>query len=190
MVSFIDEWRASALRGYGVRSVVYAAALVLLLVAGVAFGLAVAERRRVRATGWDKGLQSIFLRVALVASVAAILVLTLFPIDDDKEVQFLPLSDIVETLTPPVDETRLLAETANILLFVPFGAVLGLLGSRIGKTAVIAFALSAAVESAQLLVSGRTTSVDDLLLNTLGAVLGHAVLSRCLPVREASPSRR
>ena len=166
------------------RSVAYAVALILFVVAGVAVGLAVAEPRRLRASARHSRLQSISLDVALATSVAAILVLTLFPIDDEKEVQLLPLGDIVEALMPPVDAARLLAETANILLFVPFGAVLVLRGFRIGKTAVIGFALSAAVECAQLLVSGRTTSVDDLLLNTLGAVLGYALLSRCLPVRK------
>jgi glycopeptide antibiotics resistance protein len=120
--------------------------------------------------------------VALLTSVAAILVLTLSPIDDDSDVELLPLNDIGEALTPPFDTARLLTETANILLFVPLGIVLGLRGFPIGKTAVVALALSAAVEFAQLLVvSGRTTSVDDVLLNTLGAVLGHVCLSRCLP---------
>ena len=171
------------------RSVSYVVAFPLFVVAGVAFGLVVAARRRARATGWHARLQPISLDVALAASVAAILVLTLAPLDDEKDVQLLPFSDIVEALMPPVHTWRLLTTAANVLLFVPFGAVLGLRGFRIGKTAVIAFALSAAVESAQLLlVSGRTTSINDLLLNTLGAVLGHALLSCSLPVRHVSPT--
>jgi len=158
------------------------------MVAGVAFGLAVATRRRVRATGWHAGLQTVSLDVALVASVGAIFVLTLSPIVDEREIRLLPLSDILEALTPRIDGARLLTETANILLFAPLGAALGLRGYRAGTTAVIGLALSAAVEFTQLIfVSGRTTSVDDLLLNTLGAVLGHALLSR-FRVRGVSPS--
>ena len=73
----------------------------------------------------------------------------------------------------------LLESVANILLFLPFGASLGLRGFSIRKTALYGFVLSAAVEGAQLLfVSGRTTSLDDVLLNSLGAVLGGALVSR------------
>jgi glycopeptide antibiotics resistance protein len=172
-----------------VRLVAVTVAVVLCVVAGVASWLAFAQRRRVRVPCWRAGFPPISLNVALVASVAAILALTLYPIDGEKQIQLVPFGDIVEALMPPVDATRLLSETANVLLFVPFGAVLNLRGFRMGKTAVVGFALSASVESAQLLfVSGRTTAVDDLLLNTLGAVLGHAMLSRWLPVREASPT--
>jgi VanZ family protein len=168
-----------------VDSVAFAVAFGLFLVAGGAFALAVAERRRARPAGRHGGSRPISLDVALVACVTATLVLTLSPIDDATEIQLLPFSDVVEALLPPVDPARLLTETANILLFVPLGAVLGLRGYRLGTTAAIGLALSAAVEFAQLLlVSGRTTSVDDLLLNTLGAVLGSLALSRWLPARE------
>jgi len=78
----------------------------------------------------------------------------------------------------------LLEAAANVLLFVPFGAALGLRDFSIGRTAGCGLALSAAVEGAQwLLIPGRTTSLDDVLLNTLGAVVGHALLTRLMPTR-------
>jgi glycopeptide antibiotics resistance protein len=169
-----------------VDSVAFAMAFVLLAVAGLALAFAVAERRRMRAGSRTLG-QLVSLDVALVASVAAILVLTLFPIEDATDVQLVPLGDISDALTPPVEAERLLIETANVLLFVPVGVVLGLRGLRLGATAAVGLALSAGVELTQLLlVSGRTTSVDDLLLNTLGVVLGYAFLSRVLLTRHAS----
>jgi glycopeptide antibiotics resistance protein len=116
--------------------------------------------------------------VALAASVAAIAALTLSPEHHGGEVRLWPFRDIGEALLGP-DMALLLETAANVLLFVPFGAALRLRGFGIGKTALLGLLVSGAVEGAQLLlVSGRTTSVDDLLLNTVGAVVGSALVSR------------
>ena len=66
---------------------------------------------------------------------------------------------------------------ANALLFLPLGAALSLLDFRLRTTVLIAFSVSALIEITQLFVPGRTTAVDDVLLNTLGALLGHALVS-------------
>jgi glycopeptide antibiotics resistance protein len=120
--------------------------------------------------------------------VGAILVLTLFPIDGDKKVELVPFGDIMDALAGrPVDVALLLSGAANILLFVPLGAGLALCGFSPRTTAVIGFVLSLCVESAQLLlVPGRTAAVDDVVFNTLGATLGHALLSRRLRARVTS----
>ena len=61
---------------------------------------------------------------------------------------------------------------ANILLFLPLGAALGLSGRKI-RTALIGGALlSIMVELLQNVVPGRTPGVRDVLSNTLGAGLG------------------
>jgi glycopeptide antibiotics resistance protein len=107
----------------------------------------------------------------------------------DEVVEVSELNDIVEAFRQSDKQFLLgflLEATANILLFVPFGAALSLRGLSIGKTASYGFVLSAAVEGAQwLLVPGRTTSLDDVLLNTLGAVVGNALLSRLVTTRAA-----
>lgn len=116
--------------------------------------------------------------LVLVASVTAIVVVTLLPAPGDNVVRLWPFDDIGEAFLEP-DRVLLLETAANILLFVPFGAALSLRGFAIGKTALSGLLLSAIVESAQLLfISGRTTSLDDLLLNTVGAMVGYAVLAR------------
>jgi hypothetical protein len=64
----------------------------------------------------------------------------------------------------------------NILLFVPFGIGLRLSGSSRMSGVAIAAALSAVVELLQLgVVTGRDGSVRDLLMNTLGALIGVAL---------------
>lgn len=65
----------------------------------------------------------------------------------------------------------------NVFLFVPLGVGLALSGLR-GKSALIAvFALSALIETAQLLlISGRDSTIGDVLTNTLGGALGFAIV--------------
>lgn len=73
-----------------------------------------------------------------------------------------------------------LADTVNnLLLFVPFGAVVGV-GLR-KRAVVLALCLSALVESAQVFIPGRFSSALDLLLNVLGALLG-VFLARTAPL--------
>jgi glycopeptide antibiotics resistance protein len=51
----------------------------------------------------------------------------------------------------------------------------------------VGLALSVTVEFLQLLlVPGRTTAIDDVLLNTLGAVLGQALFCRYVPRESAA----
>lgn len=62
----------------------------------------------------------------------------------------------------------------NIVMFVPFGFLVPLIWRKMGKTIYITiagFGLSASIEISQLF-SYRGTDVDDLIVNTLGAVLG------------------
>jgi glycopeptide antibiotics resistance protein len=117
---------------------------------------------------------------ALAVAVAAIAVLTLAPVQQDNEVRLRPFSELGEAVLGP-DVELLVGAASNVLLFLPFGAALRFRGFGIAATAVLGLLVSGAVEGAQwLFVSGRTTSVDDLLLNTTGAVVGSALASRWL----------
>lgn len=112
--------------------------------------------------------------------MAAVLVLTLVPTAADNDVELVPFGDLVNAVDD-WDAGRLmdvaLESTANVLLFVPFGAALAFRGLGLGRATCYGLALSLAVEVAQYFVSGRTTAVDDVLLNGLGTVLGHLLLS-------------
>ena len=154
-------------------------ALVCLVVAGAASVLAVATRRRARETRSPSRLASVALNLALLATVAAILAVTLAPMDpDEHHVRLVPLTDLREAFST-LDRKLLLEKVFNVLLFVPLGFVLGLRAISIGKTLLAALVLSAAIELVQaLFVTGRTTSFDDFLLNVLGALLGYVLVSR------------
>ena len=67
----------------------------------------------------------------------------------------------------------------NVLLMLPIG-LFGPLAlpslDRWWRVALLAATLSSCIELAQLLVPDRSADVDDVLLNTLGALLGYALL--------------
>ena len=68
----------------------------------------------------------------------------------------------------------------NIGMFVPIGFLVPLLwrGQGLGRTALVGFLCSLAIELCQLLLP-RGTDVDDLWLNTLGAALGYGLFWIC-----------
>ena len=62
----------------------------------------------------------------------------------------------------------------NVLLFVPLGISLGLLGIGGGPALLLSAALSLSVEVAQLGIPGRTTNAWDVFANVLGGAAGMA----------------
>jgi glycopeptide antibiotics resistance protein len=104
--------------------------------------------------------------VALLAAVALILLLTLWPHDAPNQLRLRPLSDITFA-----------GVVGNLLLFVPFGAALCLRRWKLAAAVAVAFVLSVSIELTQLAVPGRTTSTDDVIFNTLGAAAGWATVA-------------
>jgi len=74
----------------------------------------------------------------------------------------------------------------NVLLFVPVGFLLPLLWKRFGKwrrTLLCGFAFTLSIEIIQLF-NERVTDIDDLLMNTLGTMVGFLVfvlINKTLP---------
>lgn len=60
---------------------------------------------------------------------------------------------------------------ANILLFVPFGFLQSLLSYNFFKGTFATFFLSLFIEVCQYFI-GRSSDIDDLILNTVGGILG------------------
>lgn len=69
---------------------------------------------------------------------------------------------------------RELAEAfLNVILFIPFGAALRSLSVRLPLAVPLGFVLSLAVELLQrFVIPGREGELQDLIANTLGALLG------------------
>ena len=74
----------------------------------------------------------------------------------------------------------------NVVGFVPFGYILPVINDRFRNWLLIVvsgFSLSLCVETAQLIFRVGSFDVDDLLLNTLGALLGYVSFWVCNEVR-------
>ena len=88
----------------------------------------------------------------------------------------------VLNLTPFAEWGRTLAQEGpvrfcylffgNIVWFMPLGWALAARGMRLRWAALAGFGLSCGIELGQFLLRTGVSELDDLLLNTLGAVLG------------------
>ncbi|QGQ20253.1 VanZ family protein [Cellulomonas sp. JZ18] len=68
---------------------------------------------------------------------------------------------------------------ANVVMFVPFGVLVGLLLGvrRWWVVVLLGFATSVVIETVQRVVPERFSTVQDVVMNTLGAAVGVAVLA-------------
>ena len=73
----------------------------------------------------------------------------------------------------------------NILIFVPYGFFISMASTSRGffQTLFYSFALSLGVEIFQLFARVGSFDVDDLLLNTLGGILGYILFLICNIIR-------
>lgn len=75
----------------------------------------------------------------------------------------------------------------NVLVFVPFGALLPALREKrmgFGKTVLLSFELSLLIEISQLILRVGSCDVDDMILNTLGGCIGYGLYRAAVLFRE------
>ena len=65
----------------------------------------------------------------------------------------------------------------NLAWFAPAGFLVGMAGGKLRHAALAGFGLSLLVETLQFVLGSGVTELDDLILNTAGAVLGFAAAS-------------
>lgn len=76
----------------------------------------------------------------------------------------------------------------NVIMLIPFGIYVPLLNSNVDSVKKIAkqgFFLSLSLEIVQLIIrttlgSGRSTDINDLIANTLGAIIGYLIIMKLL----------
>jgi hypothetical protein len=158
-----------------------------------AFGVLLRLRLRAGAEARSAAVESL-VDVAAGASIAFVLVLTFAPTGQyqARQVHLLPISDLFQTAASRGVLDALAQSGGNVALFVPVGLLVPLRWPRLDhwRNAVAAAALfSAAIEVVQFVAgSGHTTSADDVMMNTLGGVVGLALsraVRRTLHRREA-----
>lgn len=80
----------------------------------------------------------------------------------------------------------------NILIFVPYGFFISMASKARGffKTVFYSFGLSLCVECFQLITKVGSFDVDDLLLNTIGGMLGYILFLICNIIRRRHDVRK
>jgi len=82
-------------------------------------------------------------------------------------INFIPFSNNIDTI----------GYLLNIVLLIPFGFLVPLIWKKLNKPSVVVgfgFLFSLLIESSQLL-NNRSSDIDDLILNTLGTVIGFVI---------------
>ncbi|QXE38049.1 VanZ family protein [Streptomyces sp. GMY02] len=133
----------------------------------------------------NEGARSILLNGLILASVLPFLYATLSRgYGIQSTISLVPFREIFVSFSSPqvaLSDVTLLNLGGNAALLLPFGALIPMRCKRFartGRVAALAGLLSVSVEIAQYVLSvGRVSSVDDVLLNTVGAVVG-ALLTR------------
>ncbi len=108
--------------------------------------------------------QRSFGKALTIAGVLCITVLTLQP---QYAAPKLPLS-----LCLLCGDTSILDAFLNVLLFIPFGLGLRLMGLSRRRAFMIGVVTTITVEVAQLAIPGRDSSIGDVLTNSLGILIG------------------
>ncbi|GGS75772.1 hypothetical protein GCM10010156_38250 [Planobispora rosea] len=157
--------------------VVAAAVLTVPLAALAAFLLA---RLRTR-SGHPSPRRTALADVAIVTGTAPWIWMILTP-GTGSGVNLIPLADLFDQLVLMSPGAAFVQVGGNLLVFAALGAMLPVRSPRlasIGAVAGVAACASLAVELLQYgLGLGRVSSVDDVLLNTAGAVCAAAVTRR------------
>ncbi len=63
----------------------------------------------------------------------------------------------------------------NLLLFIPFGLYLGMMGVKLGKSVLAGFIFSLVMEICQFIFTLGASDITDIITNTLGTFIGAAL---------------
>jgi hypothetical protein len=169
-------------------------AIVWFLLLSVPVGAATLlfARRRHRMLPAGERRRVVGLELALSLSLLGIACVTLLPVGDYQTglawgLQLRPFASIRQQLTSAIDASVVVRIVGfNVLLFVPLGFLLRLRTGRWAPTLAAVVTISMAVEVLQaVLPLGRTSNVDDVILNTLGGSLGAAGASLVVRLQPA-----
>lgn len=108
-----------------------------------------------------------------------------------REINLLPLDTIRRFWYYGTPAQKLVNLVGNVVVFMPLGMLIPVLWPRLrsfGRTVGLCFAASFTIEFCQQFI-GRSVDVDDLILNTLGGLLGWLLFQagRCRRHIRSSP---
>ncbi|MFD9445582.1 VanZ family protein [Streptomyces sp. NPDC060006] len=136
---------------------------------------------------WGRGLAILLAFAAMVAFAVVLARLTLEPSAASEPLthsNLRPGDSIHDYLTQPAFRDTVKQLGGNIVLGIPFGVLLPVLIPRARGLLRVAAATAAVMLLVELvqgaLITGRAFDIDDVLLNTTGALLGYLLIGRRL----------
>lgn len=112
--------------------------------------------------------------IGLIMSLVGIFLVTLMPTSNESDIVVLtPFESIKDMWYYATTEAIINSIVMNIVLFIPISFFLYCLIKRGILTVLLCLVLSIFIETTQyLLPIGRVTSVDDVMLNSIGGIIG------------------
>ncbi|MBF0754286.1 VanZ family protein [Jeotgalicoccus nanhaiensis] len=112
--------------------------------------------------------------IGLTMSLVGIFLVTMMPTSNDSDiVELTPFASIEEMWYFATTEALINSVLMNIVLFIPAAFFLYIIIRKELLTTILCTLLSVFIETMQyLLPIGRITSIDDVILNTLGGITG------------------
>lgn len=127
---------------------------------------------------YNAGLMLFSLSMVIIFSLTGISPMSGFHLDIRiNEISFIPFKGIIEMLQGGITTYSFINIIGNIIMFMPVVFLLPLICTKVDsckKVVAIGFCTSLLIESSQLFLT-RGTDIDDLILNTLGTILGYLV---------------
>ena len=112
--------------------------------------------------------------ITLFASyIGALIAFTLLPggVVIEQGISLIPFKDLFMNISRK-NWYYILQMLVNIFMFMPFGVFLYIAGANIKKTCLFGFLLSFGIEIFEFVTGRGIFDIDDLILNTLGALMG------------------
>jgi len=138
------------------------------------------------------GISQYFLLITFVFYILCVIHLVFFPIDVNigiyaNQTKWYNTINFIPVLT--ID---LFTFVLNIIMFVPLGMYLLFIGRKndtVKQIAKTGFILSIAIEIIQMIIrimlgSGRSSDINDLLANTIGAIVGYLIIKKLYRIKK------
>lgn len=94
----------------------------------------------------------------------------------ERSINIIPLVPIYKMISNNISTGRILEVVlGNIIIFIPLGLLLPVILKRKSSRDILlgSFLLSASIKTAQLIFGLGNTDINDLILNTLGTIIGY-----------------
>lgn len=105
----------------------------------------------------------------------------------ERTISFIPFKSIFDMISTDISLIRILENVlGNIIIFIPFGLLLPIILKKKNKNIVLSgVILSALIEILQFIFGLGSTDIDDLLLNTIGVIIGYLL---CITIKNKAKS--